>query len=78
MTHMEAPWIGARRGLPEGATSREEIRVSDLRRYFTRKSVLGEPSPSRPPVDDAALSQDALRLADEEIVRWREALDKLA
>jgi len=78
MTHMEAPWTTARRGLPEGAKSREEIPVGDMRRYFTRRSVLREPTPERPVMDTEVSVDETVRVAREQIVRWREALDKLA
>mgnify|MGYP000867386151 CR=1 FL=1 len=78
LTHMEAPWITARHGLPEGAPCSEAIPLSDMRRFYTRKSVLREQTPTRPIVDEHPPLEDTLRMADEEIVRWREALDKLA
>ncbi len=78
LTHMEAPWIIARHGLPEGANCEDEISVSDMRRFYTRKAILREQTPTRPIEDDDPPLEATLRLADEEIARWREALNKLA
>lgn len=78
LTHNEGPWIGARCGLPETATSDAEIQVKEMRRYYSRKSVLGESVPVRPIAHEEPPLDDTLRLADQQIARWSEALEKLA
>jgi uncharacterized phage-associated protein len=34
LTHAEAPWLNARRGLPDGVRSQSEIRVDDMVEYY--------------------------------------------
>ncbi|GAB5895899.1 DUF4065 domain-containing protein [Mycolicibacterium mageritense] len=63
-THREMPWQQARGDLPYGAHSSAEITPSSIRSYYTRRSVLGEPSPKRPLVrivdaDDYEVQQEA-------------------
>jgi uncharacterized phage-associated protein len=78
LTHNEGPWIAARGGLPDTAKSDEEISVNDMRRYYSRKSALGEDVPVRPILHEDVPAEETLRCADIEISRWREALDELA
>jgi uncharacterized phage-associated protein len=78
LTHNETPWVHARRGLPDEAKSDAEIPIMEMRRFYTRKSIIGEEIPTRPLVNEEPTLEDTLRIADEQIERWREALDKLA
>jgi uncharacterized phage-associated protein len=78
MTHTEGPWINARAGLPDDAWSDAEIPVRDMRLYYTRKTILGEHVPLRPSDEHLPSVESTLRIADEEIVRWRGVLDELA
>lgn len=78
LTHNEAPWVHARCGLPDDAKSDTEIPVAEMRRFYTRKSILGEKIPERPLVNEEPSLEETLRTTDQQIERWREALDKLA
>lgn len=78
LTHNEAPWVQARCGLPDDANSDAEIPVAEMRRCYTRKSILGDAVPERPLVEEEPAFDEVLRIADQQIERWREALDKLA
>jgi uncharacterized phage-associated protein len=78
LTHNEAPWVQARCGLPDDANSDREIPVAEMRRFYTRKSLLGEDIPKRPLINEELPLHDTLRIPDQQIERWREALDKLA
>ena len=79
LAHDEAPWIEARGTLPPEARSDDEITVSSMRRYYTRKAMNGEAVPQRPVVEPSSLSPDEVdKLIDEQMVRWRETLVLLA
>lgn len=79
MTHTEGPWMQARGHLPESAPSNEEIEVSVMRRYYSRKSVLGEPTPKRPALRAEPPSiEETRRTARGLARRWRDVLDELA
>lgn len=79
LTHNEGPWMQARGPLPEGEFSDEEIEVSVMRRYYTRKSVLGEPTPQRPTLHNQPPSVEDTRLAARLLAaEWRDVLEELA
>lgn len=84
LTHSEAPWVNARGTLPEGHPSQTVIEVRDIRRYFTRLSLLGGDVPTIPPIAATAVPEelDPMRFCAEtsqsEIARWSEALSLLA
>ncbi|MFC7062628.1 Panacea domain-containing protein [Halobacillus seohaensis] len=35
LTHSEDPWINARKGLPENATSNKEIKIDDMKNFYS-------------------------------------------
>lgn len=79
LTHTEGPWLQARGHIPEDEPSNEEIRVSEMRRYYSRKAVLGEPTPVRPVLEaDPPPVQETVRVAKRLVARWRRVLDELA
>ena len=79
LTHNEGPWMQARGHLPEGESSEEEIEVSVMRRYYARKSVLGEPTPQRPTLHNQPPSvEETRRVARDLAGEWRDVLDELA
>ena len=78
LTHTEGPWTTARLGIPDGAPSTVEIPISQIRRYYTGRSIAGDPAPVKPPIAVEPPLEETLRLTDAAIDRWREALDKLA
>lgn len=78
LSHNEGPWIKARGDLPEGVPSNAEVTVSDMRRYFTRKSIAREPAPCRPPIVRAPSAEATAAAGREVVARWRKALDELA
>lgn len=78
LTHVEGPWIRARGDLPEGAPSNTEIPVGDMRSFYTRKSMVGDSVPARPAISVERPLDETLRIVDEGMDRWREALEKLA
>lgn len=77
-THAEQPWLEARRGVPDGASSTNVIAQSTIRRFFTQLSLAGGELPVAP-VRSASADDDAVRAAAErQSARWRGALDELA
>ena len=78
MTHSEIPWADARRGLPEGASSNEEVTQHSMRRYFTRLAMRGGSMPRRPQRVVTPSDEDVRRIAAEEAPKWRTTLERLA
>lgn len=79
LAHQEEPWRNARGDLSDSEKSENEITVSSMRKYYTRKAMRGEPVPARPTLPTAPIPHDAaMRIAREQMERWREALALLA
>jgi len=79
-THREMPWQQARAGLPYGAHSSAEISTASMRTYYTRRCVMGEPSPRRPS-STQTVTADSYEVADEVQAQskvWNETLEWLA
>lgn len=78
-THGEMPWQQARDGIPYGAHSSAEISPASMRSYYTRRSVLGEPSPRRPAARVADADEHEVRQeSDAQAKVWHKTLDWLA
>jgi len=79
LTHNEGPWLQARGNTPESEMSDAEIKVSQMRRFYSRKSVLGDPVPTRPALQtEPPPIQESMQLAQRLADRWRSVLDELA
>lgn len=79
LAHQEEPWRDARGNLSDSETSENEITVSSMRKYYTRKAMRGEPVPARPALPTAPVPHDAaMEIARKQMARWREALELLA
>ena len=78
LSHQEAPWRDARGNLPAGAPSTAEITLSSMRRFYTQKSLRGEPVPQRRSRMVEAPTNRVLAIADQEIARWKPTLAWLA
>jgi uncharacterized phage-associated protein len=77
LTHTEAPWIEARRGLPAVARSSKEIPRSRMRSYYTERSLAGE-GPKRHVKVAVADTDEVLAIARKQRARWSQALELLA
>jgi uncharacterized phage-associated protein len=78
LSHDELPWNEARGDKPADANAEDEITVSSMRRYFTRKSMSGESVPHRRSPHEPMPTDRVLAIAEEEAPRWRETLARLA
>jgi uncharacterized phage-associated protein len=79
LAHEEDPWRDARGDLSDSEKSANEITVSSMRKYYTRKAMMGESGPARPALPSAPVPHDvAMEIAREQMERWREALELLA
>jgi uncharacterized phage-associated protein len=78
LTHDEGPWAEAREGLPEGASSNEEITSVSMRRFYTRQAMRGAPAPRRPTESVQVDHEKVLQVAAEEVPRWKTTLERLA
>lgn len=79
LSHDEEPWREARGDLPEWAPSNEEVTVASMRKYYTGKSLGEEAVPQRPSTAIETLPHDeVMKIAQEQMIRWRGALDLLA
>lgn len=79
MTHLEQPWLDAREGIPEGATSNEPISTSAMRRFFAKMAVSGVEVPQAPLLRQAPAETDSFsEVVDRQRAKWRTTLDTLA
>lgn len=78
LTHQEQPWLAARGDTPPGASSMAEITQRSMRDFHAKKALRGEPSPTRQLSPCLADPDETVRVAREEMVRWRDTLDWLA
>jgi uncharacterized phage-associated protein len=67
LTHAETPWLAAREGLPQGATSTAAISHDAMRRYYGRQVMSGA-SAAAEAIASAALEGYALPAADVALV----------
>ncbi len=78
LSHDELPWREARGDKPDETHAEDEITISSMRRYFTRKAMSGEPTPHRLSRHEPMSTEQALDIAGTEAPRWRETLARLA
>lgn len=75
----ERPWQRARGDLPAGAWCGTRISNTEIKRWYTAKSINGNGDmPIRPCVQEAVSSNGYAAAVDREIERWSEALRLLA
>jgi uncharacterized phage-associated protein len=78
LTHADAPWIEARKGLGPGESSQRELNEKTMLDFYTAQALAEENGPTRKAcVADAASPVVSVAAADV-ISRWREGLDLLA
>lgn len=78
LSHEDDPWQEARGGIPDDAPSSEPITVASMRRYYTRKSLLGGDVPVRASRHEVMTTERVLEIARRQFPRWPGTLARLA
>jgi uncharacterized phage-associated protein len=80
LSHNERPWVEARKGLPEGATSDAQISTTSMRRYYTLRSMVDKnvPTKAKAKCQTTPSVADVLAVARQEMPRWNGTLTRLA
>lgn len=78
LTHVDAPWIEARKGLAPTDYSENELSEKTMLDFYAAKTLAGESAPQRPACVHHAQADEVSRVGAQVIGRWREGLELLA